>query len=76
MKKLLAVMMIASMFGFAACSGGEKPAEETGTAVESAATEAAEAAATETPETASATADSTATPATEPAAATESGENH
>jgi hypothetical protein len=35
MKKLLAVLMVAGLFGFAACGGSDKPAEDT-TAVEDA----------------------------------------
>jgi hypothetical protein len=62
MKKLLAVLMIAGLFGFASC-GGEKPAEEAATTVDSAAAAASEAvtdAATDAANTVAAAADSAA----------------
>jgi hypothetical protein len=69
MKKLLAVIMTAGMFGFVACSGSEQPAEDAA-AVENAATEAMEATGEATEAVSEAepmteTADSTAAPAGE-----------
>jgi type IV secretory pathway TrbL component len=43
MKKLLSVLMIAGLFAFASCGGGEKPAEDAATAVDSAASAASDA---------------------------------